>query len=45
MDHFGSIYQRPYFRMGPYLVGMVTGYILYKTDFKFKMNKVSSRYI
>ncbi|XP_052090838.1 nose resistant to fluoxetine protein 6-like [Mytilus californianus] len=39
MTHYYEIYFRPYFRMGPYLVGMFTGYLLYKTDLKFKMNR------
>ncbi|CAC5402097.1 unnamed protein product [Mytilus coruscus] len=39
MTHYYEIYFRPYFRMGPYLVGMFTGYLLYKTDLKLKMNR------
>ncbi|XP_076093698.1 nose resistant to fluoxetine protein 6-like [Mytilus galloprovincialis] len=39
MTHWGELYFRPYFRMGPYLVGMFTGYLLYKTDLKLKINK------
>ncbi|CAG2247221.1 unnamed protein product [Mytilus edulis] len=40
MTHWGELYFRPYFRMGPYLVGMFTGYLLYKTDLKLKINKI-----
>ena len=36
-----DLYFRPYFRMGPYLVGIYTGYLLYRTNFKYRMNKVS----
>ena len=36
----GKIYTRPYYRMGPYLVGMYTGYLLYKTQCNHRMNKV-----
>ncbi|XP_013404082.1 nose resistant to fluoxetine protein 6 [Lingula anatina] len=32
-------YMLPWCRVGPYLVGLVVGYILYKTDLKLKMHK------
>ncbi|VDI21430.1 Hypothetical predicted protein [Mytilus galloprovincialis] len=35
-EHRSKIYDRPYARMGPYLVGMYTGYLLYKTGCKWK---------
>ncbi|XP_076093222.1 O-acyltransferase like protein-like [Mytilus galloprovincialis] len=38
-DYFDSYYQMPYCRIGPYLVGMYTGYILYTTKCKCKINK------
>ena len=41
-EHRSKIYDRPYARMGPYLVGMYTGYLLYKTGCKWKVNKVSN---
>jgi len=40
-DYFDQYYQRPYCRMQPYLVGMYTGYLLYKTKCKCKINNVS----
>ncbi|XP_052090752.1 nose resistant to fluoxetine protein 6-like [Mytilus californianus] len=38
-DYFDAYYQMPYCRIGPYLVGMYTGYILYTTKCKCKINK------
>lgn len=29
---FEQLYDKPWLRIGPYLVGMATGYFLYKTD-------------
>jgi hypothetical protein len=37
---FDKIYDKPWTRLGPYLVGMIVGWILYKTDCKIKMSKV-----
>ncbi|XP_071097623.1 nose resistant to fluoxetine protein 6-like [Haliotis cracherodii] len=39
MAYFYDYYITPYCRMGPYIVGMVTGYLLYKTDCKIRLNK------
>ncbi|KAK3766956.1 hypothetical protein RRG08_059825 [Elysia crispata] len=33
-------YVKPYCRIGPYLVGMITGYILYRTDCKVYLNRL-----
>ena len=35
-----NIYDRPWCRVGPYAVGVFTGYILYKTDCKLTIPKV-----
>lgn len=42
-SYFIDYYIKPYCRMGPYLMGMITGYFLYKTECKVKMNKVGNR--
>ena len=39
-DFMTMYYIRPYCRMGPYICGVLTGYILHKTKGKFKINKV-----
>ncbi|XP_060080526.1 nose resistant to fluoxetine protein 6-like [Ylistrum balloti] len=36
-DYFNNYYIKPYCRMGPYLVGLITGYILYRTKGKYKI--------
>jgi len=36
---FDKIYDKPWTRLGPYLVGMSVGWILFKTDCKIKMHK------
>ena len=33
-------YAMPYTRIGPYLQGLLLGYIFFKTEFKFKLSKV-----
>ncbi|GAB1602636.1 nose resistant to fluoxetine protein 6-like [Argonauta hians] len=38
-DIFDDIYVKPYTRIGPYLVGLIVGYHLYKTKCHFKINK------
>ncbi|XP_063424815.1 nose resistant to fluoxetine protein 6-like [Mytilus trossulus] len=38
-DYFNQYYQRPYTRIGPYLVGMFCGFLLYQTKCRCKINK------
>lgn len=38
---FDKIYDKPWTRLGPYLIGMTVGYYLFKTDCKVKMSKVN----
>ncbi|XP_061188052.1 nose resistant to fluoxetine protein 6-like [Saccostrea echinata] len=38
-DYMSDYYIRPYCRMGPYIVGIIVGSLLYKTDCKVKINK------
>ncbi|XP_012278977.1 nose resistant to fluoxetine protein 6 [Orussus abietinus] len=33
---FDELYDKPWLRVGPYFVGAITGYILFKTDCKFR---------
>lgn len=35
---FDELYDKPWLRIGPYLVGMITGYFLFKKDCKIHMN-------
>ena len=39
-DYYGSIYIKPYSRVGPYLVGIALGYIVYTYDTKRPLSKV-----
>ncbi|XP_067661103.1 nose resistant to fluoxetine protein 6-like [Haliotis asinina] len=39
LANFGDYYMTPYCRMGPYLIGIVAGYLLYKTNCKLRLNK------
>ncbi|XP_013167311.1 PREDICTED: uncharacterized protein LOC106117508 [Papilio xuthus] len=39
---FDKIYDKPWTRLGPYLVGMATGWILFKTNLKIRMNRIWS---
>ncbi|XP_060603088.1 nose resistant to fluoxetine protein 6-like [Ruditapes philippinarum] len=36
---FDTIYTKPYCRIGPYIVGMIFGYIMYKTDCKKRISR------
>ncbi|XP_056006926.1 nose resistant to fluoxetine protein 6-like [Ostrea edulis] len=38
-DYLTYYYIKPYCRMGPYIVGILVGSLLYKTDCKVKLNK------
>lgn len=41
---FDKIYDKPWTRLGPYLVGMATGWILFKTNLKIRMNRVRTNF-
>lgn len=36
---FDKIYDKPYTRLGPYLIGMCAGWILFKTNCRIKMSR------
>ncbi|XP_015601894.1 nose resistant to fluoxetine protein 6 isoform X2 [Cephus cinctus] len=38
---FDKIYDKPWTRLGPYLIGMSVGYLLYRTNCKIKMTKAA----
>lgn len=38
---FDKIYDKPWTRFGPYLIGMIVGWILFKTDCNIPMKKVT----
>lgn len=38
---FDKIYDKPWTRLGPYLVGMCVGWFLFKTNCKIRMRRVS----
>lgn len=40
-DYFGYIYIKPWSRIGPFLVGMLFGYLIYKGHIKARLSKVS----
>lgn len=42
---FDKIYDKPWTRLGPYLVGMATGWILFKTNLKIKMGRVRTFFV
>ena len=42
MEH---VYMKPWCRVGPYAVGVFAGYILYKTNCKLRMPKVSKSFL
>ena len=37
---FDKIYDKPWTRLGPYLIGMAAGWLLFKTNCQLKMSKV-----
>lgn len=37
---FDKIYDKPWTRLGPYLIGMSVGWLLFKTNCKIRMSKV-----
>ncbi|XP_029644314.1 nose resistant to fluoxetine protein 6-like [Octopus sinensis] len=37
--YFTDIYVKPYIRIGPYLIGILVGYLLYKNKCKMRMNR------
>ncbi|KAK6631777.1 hypothetical protein RUM43_013841 [Polyplax serrata] len=37
---FDKIYDKPWTRLGPYLIGMAVGWILFKTNCRIKMNRI-----
>lgn len=39
--HYESLYDKPWTRIGPYLIGMATGWYLFKIKCKLRLNKVS----
>jgi hypothetical protein len=39
---FDKIYDKPWTRLGPYLVGMCVGWILFKTNCKIRFSKVKA---
>ncbi|KAL7303646.1 hypothetical protein TKK_0003791 [Trichogramma kaykai] len=39
---FDKIYDKPWTRLGPYLIGMALGYVLFKTDCKVKMSRATN---
>lgn len=42
---FDKIYDKPWTRLGPYLVGMCVGWFLFKTNCKIRMRRVSGSFI
>ena len=38
---FDKIYDKPWTRLGPYLIGMCVGWILFKTNCKIKMSRLA----
>jgi len=43
MDYFIDYYVKPYCRIGPYVVGVLVGYVLYKTDCRKRLSKVRAK--
>ncbi|OWF35674.1 O-acyltransferase like protein-like [Mizuhopecten yessoensis] len=44
-DYMMLYYIKPYCRMGPYIVGMLAGYVLYEKGLKIKINKYVNLFI
>ncbi|XP_011450645.3 nose resistant to fluoxetine protein 6 [Magallana gigas] len=40
VDYFSKYYIKPWCRMGPYIIGIMFGYLLYKTKGKLRIHKV-----
>lgn len=40
LSQFDKIYDKPWTRLGPYLIGMSVGWLLFKTNCKIQMSKV-----
>jgi len=40
-EYYGSVYIKPYCRIGPYLVGIVLAYAIYTSQGDIKMKKVN----
>lgn len=40
---FDKIYDKPWTRLGPYMVGMCVGWFLFKTNCKIRMSRVCKR--
>lgn len=38
---FDKIYDKPWTRLGPYMIGMCVGWFLFKTNCKIRMSRVS----
>jgi hypothetical protein len=43
--HFDALYDKPWTRLGPYLVGMATGWLLHETRCTLKMPTVSQHLV
>lgn len=42
---FDKIYDKPWTRIGPYMIGMCVGWYLFKTNCNIRMNRVSHQAI